>query len=149
MIYRSLLLLLLRSTRSACTAAEEQTCVVGEDGTTCVNTDNAVQERLVKPANDKVEIDWGETQTVKGDRWQETMLNIEATKIYMASIRKNDKLRKVATECQSRNEQCAFWAVLGKIYIYIIYSWSKHLKESLPLLDPNSQHVLVVFAMIV
>lgn len=74
---------------------------------------------MILPANGLVEIDWGETQVVEGDLWQETLQNIEATKIYMAAVRTNDKLKKVVTECKSRDKQCSFWAAMGKIYSYL------------------------------
>jgi hypothetical protein len=110
-IYYSLMLLQLRA--SIC-FAEEQTCVAGQDGT-CSNTKD--QEALmVKPANGLVEIDWGETQVVEGELWQTSLQNIQATKIYMASVRTNDKLTNVVTECKSRNKLCSFWAAMGKIY---------------------------------
>ena len=113
-IYHSLVLLLLIATKSK-GAAKEQTCVQGEDGT-CSN-DQESTAALIQPANGLVEIDWGETQLVNGELWQQSLQNIEATKLYMAAVRTNDKLKNVVTECKSRDKLCSFWAAKGKIYI--------------------------------
>lgn len=122
-----LLLPLLAFVTSFCAAQEE--CTVGPDGECIADDDAAADTDTAAPlllpeeiADDGlssyVETGFGEKQLLAGPQADETRTRIAEIVTYMkervfAAV--DDKiLQAVASECQLRNELCAFWAVVGE-----------------------------------
>jgi len=108
------------ATEEATNKAEE--CIVQEDGS-CLDSSstdtvaNTIPALPLVDAEHYMDTGFGEKQIVDGAQADDTLERLQKMHEYMhIQVLTDPEFKDVATECQLRHEQCAFWA--GECVVY-------------------------------